>query len=75
MVKRNDLDQHLSSFNREVVVVQGHGFCFLDVVRKPLLIDYNEDISIKKMIEMAMYELNETPSLFSVPPRDKSTTN
>ena len=34
--------------------MQGDGFCFLDAVRKLLLIDYNEDISIKKMIEMFM---------------------
>ena len=59
MVKWNDLDQHLSSFNREVVVVQGDGFCFLEAVRKSLLIHYNEDISIKKMIEMVRYELYE----------------
>ena len=57
MVKWNDLDQHLSSFNTEVVVVHGDGFCFLDAVTKSFLIDYNEDIPIKKVIEMVMYEL------------------
>ena len=51
-------------------------FCFLDAVRKSLLIDYNEDISIIKMIEMVMYELYEQlHSLFSLPPRVKSTVH
>ena len=54
MVKWIDLDQHLASFNSEVVVVQGDGFCFLEAVRKSLLADYNEEISITKMIEMVM---------------------
>ena len=75
-VKWIDLDQHLASLNREVVVVQGDGFCFLEAVRKSLLVDYNEEISITKMIEMVMYELYElTPSLFSIPPRVKSTAH
>ena len=58
MVKWNDLDQHLASINGEVVV-WGDGLCFLEAVRKSLLIDYNEEISITKMIEMVMYELYE----------------
>ena len=58
-VKWIDLDQHLASLNREVVVVWGDGFCFLEAVRKSLLVDYNEEISITKMIEMIMYELYE----------------
>ena len=37
----------------------GDVFCFIDAVRKSLLIDYNEDISIKKMTEMVMYEFYE----------------
>ena len=56
MVKWNDLDQHLASINREVVVVWGDGFCFSEAVKKSLIIDYNEEISITKMIEMVMYE-------------------
>ena len=58
-VKWIDLDQHLASLNRGVVVVQEDGFCFLEAVRKSLLVDYNEEISITKMIEMVMYELYE----------------
>ena len=58
-VKWINLDQHLASFNREVVVVWGDDFCFLEAVRKSLLVDYNEEISITKMIEMVMYELYE----------------
>ena len=65
MMKWNDLDQHLSSFNREVVVVLGDGFYFLDAVRKLFLIDYNEDISIKKMTEMVMYELHKRTHHYS----------
>ena len=34
----------------------GDVFCFKDAVRKSLMIDYNEDISIEKMKEMVMYE-------------------
>ena len=64
MVKWNDLDQHLVSFNREVVV-WGDGFCFLEAVRKSLLVDYNEEISITKMIEMVMYELYEQLNHYS----------
>ena len=59
MVKWIALDQHLASFNREAVVVWGDSFCFLEAVRKSLLVDYNEEISIMKMIEMVMYELYE----------------
>ena len=58
-VKWIDLEQHLASFNREVVAVQGDGFCFLEAVRKSLLVDHNEEISIMKMIKMVMYELYE----------------
>ena len=53
-----DLAQHLQQFDRQVIKVNGNGFCFLKAVRACLLIDYQEDIPVEKLMNQLYERVN-----------------